>query len=175
MSVEIGEAIGGLRVIRKFQDRPLEPKDLIAILNAGRRASSSKNQQRWTFITVTDRERLRELSAVGTYAGHLAGAAVAVALVTPDPHRPGASPSVMWDLGLASQNMILEAWGLGIGSCPATVYDADLTRSILGYPADQGCAFLLSFGYPADPADLTRPLKPGGRRSLDELVRSERW
>ena len=173
--MEISKAIGDLRVIRKFQDRPLEPEDLTAILNAGRRASSSKNQQRWTFITVTDRKRLQDLSAVGPYAGHLAGAAVAVALVTPDPYRPGTSPSVMWDLGLASQNMILEAWGRGIGSCPATVYDAELTRSILGYPADQGCAFLLSFGYPADPADLTRPLRPGGRRSLGKLVRSERW
>ncbi|MEO8207653.1 MAG: nitroreductase family protein, partial [Chloroflexota bacterium] len=164
--MDVGEAIAALRVIRNFQDRPLDEVDLASILHAGRRASSSKNKQRWTFITVMDRERLRQLSTVGPYAGHLAGAAVAVALVTPDPHQPGTSPSVMWDLGLASQNMILEAWGRGIGSCPATVYDADRVRTILGYPADQGCPFILSFGYPADPTDLTRPLKPGGRRRL---------
>ena len=29
--------------------------------------------------------------------------------------------------------------------------------------------------YPADPADLTRPLKPGGRRPIGEIVHEERW
>ena len=121
--MDIETAIRTLRVVRRFEDRPLEPAHLEAILNAGRRASSSKNQQRWGFIVVTDRERLRQLAAVGDFAGHLAGAAAAVALVTPDPRGPGQPLSVLWDLGLASQNMILAAWSLGIGSCPATVYD----------------------------------------------------
>jgi len=64
---------------------------------------------------------------------------------------------------------------LGIGSVPATVYKHDLARSLLGYPADHHCEFLLSFGYPADVEDLTRPLRAGGRRPLDELVHEERW
>jgi nitroreductase len=71
--------------------------------------------------------------------------------------------------------MMLVAWELGIGSVPATVYDQDLVHRLLELPADQHCEFLLSFGYPADPSDLTRPLKAGGRRSLDEIVREERW
>lgn len=173
--MEVLEAIGSLRVIRRFADRPLDPGQLAAVLNAGRRASSSKNRQRWDFIVVTDRARLRELAAVGPFAGHLAGAAAAVALVTPDPRGPHASLSILWDLGLASQNMILAAWSLGIGSCPVTVYEADSARRLLGYPADRGCQFLLALGYPADPADLTLPLRPGGRRPLHELVHEERW
>ncbi len=173
--MDVHEAIHGLRVVRRFVDRPLEPAHLATILNAGRRAGSSKNQQRWDFIVVTDRERLRALAHVGRFAGHLAGAAAAVALVTPDPRRPGQPLSVLWDLGLASQNMILSAWALGIGSCPATVYDADLARSLLGYPADHACEYVLAFGYPADPSDLKRPLREGGRRPLDELVHDEAW
>lgn len=173
--MDVLEAIHGLRVVRAFADRPLEPDHLTTILNAGRRASSSKNQQRWDFIVVTDRDHLRELGGVGKYAGHLAGAAVAIALVSPDPRGPRQPLSVLWDLGLAAQNMILAAWALGIGSCPATVWDHDLARDLLGYPADHDCGFLLSFGYPADPTDLTRPLKPGGRRPLDELVHRGRW
>jgi hypothetical protein len=34
---------------------------------------------------------------------------------------------------------------------------------------------VLSIGYPADPDDLTRPNKPGGRRPLSDLVHEERW
>lgn len=173
--MDIATAIGSLRVVRRFEDRPLDPAHLDAILNAGRRASSSKNSQQWAFIACTDRTHLRELGAVGPYAGHLAGAAAAVALVTPDPRAPKQSLSVLWDLGLASQNMILAAWSLGIGSCPATVYDQDLARRLLGYPEEMTCHYLLSLGYPADPADLTRPLKPGGRRPFAEIVHRERW
>ena len=81
----------------------------------------------------------------------------------------------MFDLGQAAENMMLAAWELGIGSVPATVYEHDMARELLGYPPDQHCEYLLSFGYPADPADLSRPPRAGGRRGLDEIVREERW
>jgi nitroreductase len=168
-------AISRKRAIRIFADRPLEPAHLDRILEAGRRAGSSKNSQRWAFIVCRDREHLRELSVVGPWAGHLAGAAVAVALVTPDPAETDAPLSVLFDLGLAAENMILVAWELGIGSVPATVYDHDLARRLLGYPVDRHCEFLLSFGYPADPSDLTRPPRAGGRVPRAEIVHEERW
>jgi nitroreductase len=162
-------------MVRTFEARPLGADHLERILDAGRHAGSSKNLQRWDFIVVDDREHLRALSAVGPYAGHLAGAAVAVALVTPDPSAPGAALSILWDLGLAAQNMMLVAWELGIGSCPATVYEPVLARELLGYPEDRACEYILSFGYPADPADLTRPPRPGGRRPLAGLIHLDRW
>ena len=80
-------AVSTKRVIREFADRPIEADSLRRILDAGRHAGSSKNLQRWEFVVCRDREHLRELSVVGPWAGHLAGAAVAIALVTPDPPR----------------------------------------------------------------------------------------
>ena len=168
-------AIARKRAIRQFADRPLRADHLDRILQAGRRSGSSKNLQRWTFIVCRDRDHLQELSSLGPWAGHVAGAAAAVALVTPDPHGPDQPLSVMFDLGLAAENMMLVAWELGIGSVPATVYEHERARALLGYPADQHCEYLLSFGYPADPDDLTRPPRSGGRRPLDEMVRQERW
>ncbi len=153
----------------------MEAAHLDRILHAGRRSGSSKNLQRWAFIVCRDREHLRELSVVGPWAAHLAGAAVGIALVTPDPAAADAPLSVMFDLGQAAQNMMLAAWELGIGSVPATVYDQDLARRLLGHPDDQHVEYLLSFGYPADPADLTRPPKSGGREPLAALVHEERW
>ena len=168
------QAINSVRVVREFADRPLEADHLKRILNAGRRAGSSKNEQRWVFVVVQDREHLQELAGVGRYGGHLAGAAAAIALVTPDPNGPRGK-SIMWDMGRAAQNMVLAAWDLGIGSAPATVYDHELAGKLLGLPADHDCSFILSFGYPADPLVLTAPNRAGGRRSLDEIVRSELW
>jgi nitroreductase len=173
--VDIWTAISGQRVIRKFSDRPLEAEHLDRILRAGRRTGSSKNLQRWDFIVCRDRDHLKDLSRVGPYAGHLAGAAVGIALVTPEPDAAEGRASIMWDLGRAAQNMTLVAWELGIGSAPATVYGQDLARRLLGYPAGRRCEFLLSFGFPADATKLTAPLRPGGRRPLGDMVHEERW
>ena len=175
MSDGVWRAISGKRAIRRFAARSLEPAHLERILDAGRHAGSSKNKQRWAFVVVEDRDALRELAHVGPWAGHLAGAAAAIALVTPDPTTADAPLSVMWDLGQAAGNMMLAAWELGIGSVPATVYEPQLAQRVLGYPDDHHCEFILSFGYPANQADLDRPPKAGGRRPLDEIVHRERW
>ena len=169
------EAIDSLRVVRDFADRPLEPWALERILHAGRRAGSAKNLQRWAFVVCRDRARLAELAELGPWAGHLAGAAVAIALVTPNPRAPGAPLSIAWDLGRAAQNMVLAAWELGIGSVPATIYEHDRARELLGYPADWHCEYVLSLGYPADPEVLAAPKRPGGRLPLADLVHEERW
>jgi nitroreductase len=173
--VDVWTAVSTKRAIREFADRPLEEDRLRRILDAGRRAGSSKNLQRWEFIVCRDRGHLSELAAVGPWAGHLAGAAVGVALVTPDPSAADAPLSVMFDLGQAAENMMLVAWEMGIGSVPATVYHHDLARRLLGYPADRHCEYILSFGYPANPADLTAPRRAGGRKALDDIVHDERW
>jgi nitroreductase len=172
---DVWSAIRTKRMVRRFEARPLDPEHLARILDAGRHAASSKNQQRWDFVAVEARAQLEALSKCGPYAGHVAGAAAGVALVTPDPRLPGASTSLMWDLGLAAENMMLAAWELDVGSCPATVYDQSIARDVIGFPDDRFCGYVLSFGYPADETDLTRPPKAGGRRTLDEVVHRETW
>lgn len=175
--METLEAVRNVRVIREFSTRPVTDEGVRAIVNAARRSGSSKNLQRWSFIVIHDRETLRRLSTVGQYAGHVAGASVAIAQVVPRSREEPWDPreSVMWDLGRAAQNMVLAAWDRGIGSAPATVYDEPLCQSILGYPDDQYCGYIWSFGYPADETALIRPPKAGGRRALEELVHVERW
>lgn len=172
--METWQAINTVRVVRRFAGRPLADEHLDRILNAARRTGSSKNEQKWAFISVTDRDVLRQLTGVGRYADHLAGAPVALALVTPHDSRRGGR-SLLWDLGRAAQNMVLAAWELGIGSAPATVFDFDLAAQVLGLPDGQRCHYLLSFGYPADPSVLSAPNKPGGRKPLDAMVHRERW
>lgn len=173
--MSVWEAVRTKRAVRHFAGRPLDPRELERILEAGRRSGSSKNLQRWAFIVCRDRRHLEELSVVGPWASHLASAAVAIALVTPNPQAADAPLSVMFDLGQAAAQMMLVAWALGIGSVPATVYDHDLARQLLGYPETHHCEYLLSFGYPADEAVLHAPNRAGGRRPLAEMVHEERW
>ena len=170
--MNVSEAIRTKRAIRKFQDTPL-PDDVIrSILNAGRRSQSSKNEQAWQFIAIRDKSILKALSECGTYAGHLAGAALGVAILTPDPTDKF---QTMFDAGQAAAFMQLAAWELGVGSVPASIYEGEKARQILGFPPEWHLRMALSFGYPAEEQKLTAAPKKGGRRSLEELVHWDRW
>jgi nitroreductase len=173
--VETWDAIRTMRAVRAFADRPLDSEHLERILRAGRRAPSSKNSQRWEFVACRDREHLRQLSKVGDFAGHVAGAAAAVAIVVPRADTAESQAWIAFDNGQAAQNMLLAAWDLGIGGVHAAVYDEDMARELLGYPAEYRCDQMLSFGYPADPSIISAPPARGGRRPLSDLAHDERW
>ena len=170
--MNVQDAIRFKRAIRKFSDEPL-PEDVVRkIVDAGRRAQSAKNRQPWHFIVIRDRETLAKLSELGTYAGHLAGAALGVAIVTPDPNQRW---SILFDAGQAAAYMQLAAWDLGVGSCPATIYQPEAARALLGYPDDRHLHVALSFGYPARPEQITEKPKAGGRKNYRDVTHLERW
>ncbi|MDP9296399.1 MAG: nitroreductase family protein [Actinomycetota bacterium] len=173
--MDVHEAISTQRAIREFVDRPISEEHLDRIVQAGRRAPSSKNEQPRSFIVCTERGHLRELSTVGDYAQHIAGAAAAIAIITPDAKEGWRREIIAFDAGHSAQNMMLSAWELGVGSVHAAVYDEPLTRKLLGYPQGFRCDYLISFGYPKDPAVMMAPLRNGGRRSSEEVVHRERW
>jgi nitroreductase len=170
--MNVSEAIRTKRAVRQFKDQPLPDEVVTVILNAGRRAQSSKNSQPWHFIAIRDRAILRQLSECGEWAGHLAGAALGVALVSAD---PGEKFQTMFDLGQAAAFMQLAAWELGVGSVPASIYQPDRAREILGFPADLHLRIALSFGYPRDEEKITAPPKQGGRKPLVEMVHWDHW
>jgi nitroreductase len=170
--MNVYDAIRAKRAIRKFQDKPLPDDAVRQILNAGRLSQSSKNTQPWQFIAIRDRATLEALSKLGTWAGHLAGAALGIAIVTVD---PGEKFQVMFDAGQSASYMQLAAWELGIGSCIASIYEGDKARELLGFPGDWHLHTAISFGYPAPEAVAPRPAKPEGRKPFDEVVRWDQW
>jgi nitroreductase len=170
--MNVSDAIRLKRAVRKFQDKPLPEDVIFAILNAGRRSQSSKNEQGWQFIVIRDKSTLKALSECGTWAGHLAGAAMAVSILTPN---PAAKFQMMFDAGQAAAYMQLLAWELGVGSCLASIYEMEKAREILGFPPEWHLRIAISFGYPADEEKLSAQPKKGGRRSLEEIVHWEKW
>ena len=170
--MEVMKAIKTKRAVRVFRKQPLTGEDVEAILFAGRRAQSAKNMQPWDFIAIQDRETLVKLSKLGTYASHLAGAALGIVIVTPPPESRF---SVLFDAGQSAAYMQLAAWSLGIASCLATIYQLDDARALLGFPSNRVAYIAISFGYPEDQAVLTAPPQKGGRRLPDEVIHREKW
>jgi nitroreductase len=170
--MNVSEAIRTKRAIRQFKETQLPDEVVHAILNAGRRSQSSKNNQAWQFIAIRDKEILKKLSTCGEWAGHIAGAALAVAILIPDPNTKFQH---LVDCGQAAAFMQLAAWELGVGSCPASIYEFEKAREILGFPPEWHLRLALSFGYPLDEAALGTPPRNGGRRAFEELVHWDKW
>jgi len=167
------DALRARRNVRVYDDRPLPEADLRRILEAGRRAPSASNRQRWDFVVVTDPKRLEELSTVWQGAGHVARSAATIVLVAPGEGTEREQMLDQYDLGQATMAMMLAATDLGIGSGHSAIGDKDACRKMLAIPPDKDPAYLLAFGYPAD-----RPLSPiehPTRRPYDEVVHVAHW
>ena len=161
-------AIASRREVREYDDRPLPDEVVERILQAARVSGSAMNRQPWTFLVLDEETRERVAEAV--YApDNLRGAQLAVAIVM------HGGPSA-FDAGRAGQNMMLAAHNEGVGSCPNGVADRDRLGELISLGEDDRVVNIVSFGYPARPADPEgRPadewLERANRKPLDEVVR----
>jgi nitroreductase len=164
--MDVYRAIVDKRDQRGFVPRAVPEEALRRILQAGRMTGSSKNREPNRFVVVRDRERLAAIAALGRQARWLARAAVLIAIVQTERHE--------YDAGRCAQNMMLAAWGQGIGSCPAHVPEAGL-GALLGVPAGLHPNRVIGFGY-VDPAQAAAPASVARRRlPLTELTHWEAW
>lgn len=171
--METWDAIRARRNVRSYSPEPVPDSDLDRIAEAGWRSPSSRNDQHWDFVIVTDPDQLQELSTVWRGAGHIASAVAAIALIVPEPPDERTRLIDQYDLGQATMAMTIAATDLGVGTGHSAVGDQDRARSILGVPDGHIVSYLLGIGYPAD-----RPLKPivkPNRRPFPEVVHRGRW
>ena len=172
-AMETWDALRARRNVRQFTDRSVPEEALHRILEAGRRAPSAGNWQPWDFVVVTDRAQLVQLAKVWQGAGHVAGAAAAIAIVAPQPQDSRQSALLQYDLGQATYAMTVAAADLGIGTGHAAAADQEQARTTLGFPEGRFLAYVLSVGYPADkPLAVIKRLN---RRPFDEVVHRGRW
>ena len=155
----------GLRAIRDYRPGPLSNDDLGAILEAGRWTGSSKNRQSWSFIAVTDPERIQGLAEHGDFTQPVRDSAATIVLVQE-------ADGNMFDIGRAAQNMMLAASAIGVASCPITLHRERDAAAYLAVPEGSVARYAISLGYPTDDA---RPRKMGGRKRAAEVVKLDRY
>jgi nitroreductase len=158
------EAIRTKRSVRHFTKEPVPEEIIRKILDAGRHAQSSKNDQPWTFVVVQDKARLKVVSECGNYVRHIADASFAIVLVD---HN-----NWSFDIGQAAAYLQLAAWDLDVSSCLAYFGEQDKLKSLLEIPESATVEMGISFGYSAEEQ---LPLKKSGRKSLEEIVKREHW
>lgn len=170
---------------RAFADRAVEPWKLLSVLEAARWAPSSGNAQPWRFFVAT-KERPEEyerlfgcLSAGNRNWAHAAPVLLlSVALLTRGNGKP--NPTALHDLGLAAENLVLQATALDLQAHQMAGLDREAARAIYAIPDDCEPVAALALGYPGDPATLPddlreRELARRVRQPLAELVFSGRF
>ncbi|MEX1308747.1 MAG: nitroreductase family protein [Eubacteriales bacterium] len=148
------KAIYSRRSIRAHKNRQLSQRQIDTILAAGCSAPSAHNGRPWEFIVVKDKETISALSGIKKYyKAPLSQATCAIAvLINPTLNEKEKLEYKFQDCAAATQNMLISATALGLGSCwmGGLLEESEMKniRSILGIPEPIIFFGLVSFGYP---------------------------
>jgi len=166
------------RSIRRFTDQPVEPETVDLLLEAALRAPSSKGNNPWDLIVVTDRETLQQLAAAKAHgAAFLHGAPLAI-VVCADPAK-----SDVWveDAAIVATLIHLEATDLGLGSCWVQIRlrqrgdgsdSQQFLADLLSLPAGMMVLAIIGIGHPAETkGGHPRSAPPGKHVSFERFGR----
>ncbi len=158
------EIIEKRRSIRAFKSDPVSDEDLKKILNAARWAPSARNTQPWNFIVIKNQETLKRIAEQASYGKFIVDAPVAIAFVT----NPNLSRWHIIDGSLATQNLMLAAHELGLGTCWIGTMNRDKVKEILNIPDELHLLTVIPVGYPEKE-------RKGSRKDLSEFIHSEKF
>jgi len=170
--MNVFDAIRTRRSIRKYLNKPVEREKLSKILEAARLSPSAANCQPWRFIVVTDQKVKEELRAAYDEDWFVSAPVIIVGCALPSEAWVRSDGEEYWkvDLAIAMQNLILEAWDLGLGTCWIGAFREDEVKRILGIPDEARVVALAPLGYPAEEKDPVTKRKP-----LEEIVSYNYW
>ena len=169
------------RSIRKYEETAVPEETLNRILEAVRWAPSWTNCQPWELVIVRNpevRAKLRETVYPKNPAVKAVGDAPVVIAVC---GRTGVSgyydgkPStrfgdwLLFDLGIATQNLCLAAHEAGLGTVIVGLLDHDAAARVLALPDGYEAVALIPLGVPA------KVSKAPARREISEFTHAERF
>lgn len=175
------DAIRERRSVRKYKSDPVPKESLLKILEAIRWSPSWANTQCWEVVVVDDPEVKKQLQASLPPGNPSFSAIVEAPLVLAVCGKKGRAgfkrgePTtihgdwIMFDLGIASQNLCLAAKALGLGTVHVGLLDHKKARAALGLPEEFEVAELIPLGYQVDPA-----MAPG-RKQINEFTHKNKF
>ena len=175
------ESIKTRRSIRQYKDTPVTDEQLKTVLEAVQWAPSWSNTQCWEIVVVKDpavKEKLAETLSPGNPSTDAIKNApvviVACATKGKSGYYKGQSITtkgdwLMYDMGLAMQNLCLAAQALGLGTVQIGAFTPEDAEKVLGVPDGVTVVAMTPLGVPA--ADSRAPK----RRALEEFVHYDKY
>jgi nitroreductase len=149
--METIKAILTRRSIRKYSENIIPEEYYEVLLKAAMHAPSARNRQPWHFIIISDRSILKKLSGVCPSWKMLEDAANAI-VVCGDMNLEDSESFIIQDCSAATQNILLAAHELGLGSVWLGVHPREdrlqPLMKILNIPANVLPVSMVSIGKP---------------------------
>ena len=169
-----------------FKDQQVAPADIRSLLEAARWAPSSYNEQPWSFFIATKDEpeefaRLLSCLVEANQAWAKAAPVLALTVVSLRFSRnKKENRAAVHDLGLAAENLVIEATARGLCVHQMIGILPDKARELYRIPEDCEAWTAIAIGYKADPSTLPEALKerdlaPRRRKPLSEFVFAGQW
>ena len=140
------------RSVRKFKDMPVERELIDQILEAACAAPSACNRKPVDFYVITGEERLDELSKCGRFTRMKAPLMIIVVGNLSRALPLGMAEYWLHDAGAASENILLGATALGLGSVGCGIHPQkkfmEKVSAALGLSSKQIPFSMIKIGYP---------------------------
>jgi len=160
------EALRTRRSVRAYSSRAVEPGLIEQMVDAGRLAATARNVQPWEFVVVTDPGIRRKLAEISDYGKFIAEAPVCIAVFCED------GKYYLEDGSAATQNILVAATALGLGSCwvagDKKPYAGQIGE-LLGVPKSRRLVSMVAVGYPKSLPERA------AKRALDEVLHREKF
>lgn len=160
--MDLLEAIRTRRSVRDYKKKPVPERMLKQVLEAGRWAPSANNSQPWSFIVLREEKLRKKIAEVTKYGKFLAEAPLGVAVAV----DPQVSTHPVEDGAIATQNMMLAAHALGLGTCWIGSYGSvheERVKEILKIPEKKRLLSIFALGFPTE-------VMESKRKGLEEIV-----
>ena len=148
---DVLQFIMGRRSIRSYTDEPVTDEQLDTLLHAAMAAPSAGNQQPWEFVIIRDRAAMHRITQFHPYATPLVRSNLGI-LVCGDMGRVQYGDMWVQDCSAATQNILLAAAGIGLGTCWLGCYPiqerVDGLRVLCNLPDSVVPMSLISVGVP---------------------------
>ncbi len=162
---DIHELIRGRWSSRSYDpDRPVAPEMVELLLEAARWAPSSRNAQPWRYIVFDQRdEKALEKARACLDSGNQLWASRAPLLLLAIAKTVRASGQInataYHDLGLANENVLLQAISMGLHCRPMRGFDREGARMAFNIPPEFEPAVMIAVGYPGNAVDLPEEIR----------------
>ncbi len=155
------DAINKRRSIRKFQDTYVKDELIDQLIEAAKYAPSAWNEQPWEFLVINDKKIMVEIIKIHQYSTMLMSAPYAI-LLCGNLHKLKIEGFWQQDCSAATQNILLKAVNLGLGSVWLGIYpDAhrvDGIGKLFDLPEHIMPFSLIALGYAYESNNIKRDL-----------------
>jgi nitroreductase len=158
METTLLQILKGRSAYRAIAPDRVEPDKVRLLLEAAQLSASCMNNQPWRYLVLDETEALERGRAALADGNYWARAAplliVGFTRADLDCRPRDGREYCLFDLGMATQNILLQATELGLVARPMAGFRPEALRDAFGIDREYTILVVIAVGYPGDPSTL---------------------